>query len=104
MGGMLKRRLAFDGVSRPRLSRDLSRETRMLRPRKTIDAAATAARLDGLQAAVRSEEEGVEMDPFDDAMVTAVLGAAEALETGTVTLAEIEARVEKLARRPVSAK
>ena len=71
----------------------------MLRPRKTIDAASTRARLDELQAAIRREAEGAEADPFDDAMVAAVLGAAEALKDDADALAEIEARLGRLARK-----
>ena len=71
----------------------------MLRPRKTIDAAGTRARLDELQTIVRREAEGAEADPFDDAMVAAVAGAAEAMKAGADALAEAEARIGKLARR-----
>ena len=66
----------------------------MPRPRKTIDAGGTVARLDGLRAAVRREA-----DPFDDAMVAAVAGVAEALEAEADALAGFEARFGKVARR-----
>ena len=71
----------------------------MLRPRTTIDAAGAATKLDGLQAAVRRETEGAEADPFDNAMVAAVLGAAEALKVEGDALAGFEARLNRLARK-----
>lgn len=74
----------------------------MLRSRRTaIDAAGTAAKLDGLQAVVHREGEGAEADPFDDAMMAAVVGVAEALKAEADALVEIEARLGKLARRAV---
>ena len=71
----------------------------MLSSRKTINAAGTRAKLDELQAAVRREAAGTEADPFDEAMMAAVLGLAEAMETEADALAEIEARLGKLVRR-----
>ncbi len=71
----------------------------MLRPRKTIGAGATRARLDSVAAAVRHETEGAEADPFDNAMVAAVLGLAEALKAEAGALAELEARSGKLMRK-----
>ena len=70
----------------------------MLRSRKTIDAASAHARLGDLQMALRREADGAEADPFDEAMIAAVLGAAEALKAETVALADVEAQFGKLAR------
>ncbi len=67
----------------------------MLKPRKTIDAGATRAKLDDLVGAVRREVEDVESGPSDDAMLAAVVGIAEALKAE----AELEARLGRLARR-----
>ncbi len=70
----------------------------MLRSRKTIDADGTRAQLGDLQVAVRREADSAEADPFDEAMIAAVLGAAEALKAETVALADLEALFGKLAR------
>ena len=69
----------------------------MLRLRKTIDAAGRRAKLDDCLAAVRREGEGAEADPFDDAMLAAVAGLAEAMKAEANVLAEIEARHRKAA-------
>ena len=71
----------------------------MLRPRKTIDPEATRTRLDDLGSALRREAEGAEADPFDEAMVAAVLGAAEAMKAEAAALSEVEGRLGKLARQ-----
>ena len=71
----------------------------MLKPRKTIDAGGSAARLNGLRADVRREFDNAEADPFDDTMVAAVLGAADALKAEAEALAEVEARLGRLARK-----
>lgn len=92
----------FDGMSRARLWDDARRWRSadiMLRPRKTIDAAGTRARLGELQAAIHREAEGAEADPFDDAMVAAVAGLAEALKAEADALAEVESQMGRLARR-----
>ncbi len=68
----------------------------MPKPRKTIDAGATRAKLDGLVDAVRREAEGAESDPLDDAMLATVVGVAEAVNTEAGALAE---RMTKVARR-----
>ena len=75
----------------------------MLRLHKTIDVDDTRARLDGLTSAVRREVESAEADPFDDAMVAAVVGLAEGLKGEAGALAELEARLGKLARRAKTA-
>ena len=48
---------------------------------------------------MRREAEGAEADPFDDALVAAVLGAAETMKAEVAALAEVEARLGRLARR-----
>ncbi len=68
----------------------------MPKPRKTIDAGATRAKLDGLVDAVRREAEGAESDPLDDATLATVVGVAEAVNTEAGALAE---RMTKVARR-----
>ena len=50
-------------------------------PEMTIDATSTRTKLRrSCTAVVRREGEGADADPFDDAMLAAVLGAAEALK------------------------
>ncbi len=71
----------------------------MLRSRKTIDAAGARAKLDDLQAAVRREASGTEADPFDEAMIAAVLGAAQALKVEADAFVEIEACLGRMMRR-----
>ena len=70
----------------------------MPRFRKAIDAAGTRAQLGDLQVAVRREANGAEADPFDEAMIAAVLGVAEMMKAETVALADLEAQFGKLAR------
>ncbi len=76
----------------------------MPRSRTIVDAADTSARLDRLAAAVKSEADGAESDPFDDAMVAAVVGIAEAMQADGTALAELEARLGRLARRALVSK
>lgn len=71
----------------------------MLRSRTTINAAGTRARLDALHATIQREAEGAEADPFDDAMLAAVAGVVEALKAEADALAEVEARLGKVARK-----
>ena len=71
----------------------------MLRSRKTIDAAGTRARLGDMQVAVRREADGAEADPFDEAMIAAVLGVAEMMKAEADALAAVAVRQGKLARR-----
>ena len=72
----------------------------MLRPRKTVDAAGTRARLDELVATLRREALASDHDPFDDAMVAAVVGVAEAMKAETDALADAGTRLGRLARKP----
>ena len=71
----------------------------MLRPRKRIDAGATQAKPDGAVAAVRREGEGADADPFDGAMLAAVMGAAEAMKAEAGALEDLEAGLQKVGRK-----
>ena len=70
----------------------------MLRPRRTINAATTRAKLDDLVKTLRREALASDPDPFDEAMVAAVVGLAEALKSEADALAKVEAVIGKLAR------
>ncbi len=70
----------------------------MLRSHKTIDADGVRERLNELQAAVRREADSAEADPFDEGMIAAVLGAAEALKAAADALAELVMHLGKMAR------
>ncbi len=70
----------------------------MLRSRKTIDADGVRARLNELQVAVRREAVGTEADPFDAAMVAAVVGLADAMKAEADAFAEIEVRLARITR------
>ena len=72
----------------------------MLTPRKTIDASSIRAKLDDLAQTVQREADAADADPFDEAMVASVIGIAEAMKAEAGTLAELEARHGRLARRP----
>ena len=71
----------------------------MLRPRKTIDPEATRTGLDDLGSTVRREAQSAEADPFDEAMVAAVLGAVEAMKAEVDALSEVEDLLGKFARK-----
>ena len=71
----------------------------MLRPRKTIDPKAVRTRLDEIRAAVQREAESAEADPFDEAMVAAVLGAVEAMKAEAAALSKVGNRLGKLVRK-----
>ena len=70
----------------------------MMRPRKPIGAAAHRAKLDELQAAIRREADAAEADAFDDAMVAAVVGLADAMKAEADAFAEIEVRLARITR------
>ena len=70
----------------------------MPRYRTIIDAPAHRTRLDDAVAAVRREADGAAADPFDEAMMAAVFGIAEALKAETDALADLEKRMGKLGR------
>ena len=71
----------------------------MLRPRRTIDAKSTARTLDDLAGTLRREAEHSDLDPYDEAMLGAVLGLMEATKAQVTAVAEVEARLGKVARR-----
>ena len=71
----------------------------MLRPRKTIDAKSTARTLDDLADALRREAEQSELDPYDEALLGAVLGLMEATKAQAVAVAGVEGQLGKVARR-----
>ena len=73
--------------------------TPMLRPRRTIDAKSTARKLDDLAGELRREAEQSELDPYDEALLAAVLGLIEAMKTQAAAVAGAEARLCKVARR-----
>ena len=70
----------------------------MPKPRKTIDVGATRAKLGDLVGAVRREVEDAESDPFDDAMLAAVVGIAEAPKAEADAVAAVEARIGEVPR------
>lgn len=57
------------------------------------------AKLNAFLAAVRREAEGAETDPFDDAMIAAVVGLAETMRAESVELAALRERMVRLARQ-----
>ena len=91
----------FDGVLQGRISCGVGSEpTPSLRPLRTVDATGRRAGLDDLVVTLRREALASDHDPFDDAMVAAVAGLAEALKAETDALADAEARLGRLARKP----
>ncbi len=70
-----------------------------MRPRIPVGTAPHRAKLYDIVAAVRREADGAEADPFDEAMIAAVLGAAEAMKAEADALAAVAVRQGKLARR-----
>ncbi len=71
----------------------------MLRPKTTIDFKTNGIKLDELGAAVRREAAKSESDPFDEAMVAAVLGVVETMKAEGQALSELEVRLRTLARK-----
>lgn len=71
----------------------------MLRPRKTVDAAGTRAKLDDVMATLRREALASDHDPFDNAMMAAVAGLAEAMKAETDAMVDAEARLGRLVRK-----
>ena len=69
----------------------------MLIPRLPIDSDDTT-RLDALAAAVRSQVEDGETDPFDDAMLAGTFGLVDTMKANGSALADIEKSLRKLAR------
>ena len=71
----------------------------MLRPRTTIDSRTTIAKLDDLAGALRIEADKADLDPYDEAMLNAVLGLIETAKVETAALGGMETQFGKLARR-----
>ena len=69
----------------------------MLKP-KPLDVSSELLSLDGLVAALRHETEKADADPFDDALVAAVVGAAEAMKAEGAALEAARKRIVRLAR------
>ena len=69
----------------------------MLSPRLPIDSNDTT-KLDALAAAVRSQVEEGETDPFDNAMLAGTFGLVETMKSSSAALADIEKTLRKLAR------
>ncbi|MGI3902343.1 MAG: hypothetical protein ACRYGP_02795 [Janthinobacterium lividum] len=69
----------------------------MLKP-KPLDAASERLRLDELTAALRRETETADADPFDDALVAAVVGAADAMKAEGAAMEAVRKRIVRLAR------
>lgn len=67
--------------------------------RPTRLPSSTATSLDSLIAAIQREAEGAEADPFDEAMVAAVAGAAEAMRAEASDLDALHRRLLKLSRQ-----
>ena len=64
-----------------------------------MDATGRRARFDDLVATLRREALASDHDPFDHAMVTAVVGLAVTIKAETDALADAEAQLGRLARK-----
>ena len=69
----------------------------MLKP-KPLDVASELSKLDDLMASLRQETEKADADPFDDALVATVLGAADAMKAEAAAFEEARKRIVRLAR------
>ena len=69
----------------------------MLKP-KSLDVASELLHLDGLMATLRHETEKADADPFDDALVAAVMGAADAMKAEGAAMEAARKRIVRLAR------
>ena len=69
----------------------------MLIPRLPIDSDDTN-KLDAFGAAVRSQVQDGETDPFDDAMLASTFGLVDTMKANNSTLTDIEKTLRKLAR------
>ena len=58
-----------------------------------------ASKFDDFVTAVRREAEGVEADPFDDAMTAVVVGLVEVTRAESVELEAVRGRMVRLARQ-----
>ncbi|MGI3899784.1 MAG: hypothetical protein ACRYGP_17630 [Janthinobacterium lividum] len=70
----------------------------MLKP-KPLDVSSELLSLDGLMATLRHEVGKADADPFDNALVAAVVGAADAMKAESVALAEMKKRLGKTERK-----
>ncbi len=71
--------------------------TTMLIPRLPIDSD-DMTKLDALAAAIRSQVEEGETDPFDNAMLAATFGIVDTMKANSSALADIAKTLRKLAR------
>ena len=69
----------------------------MLKP-KPLNVASELLRLDDLMASLRTEFANADADPFDDALVAAVVGAADAMKVEGAALDAARKRITRLAR------
>ncbi len=69
----------------------------MLIPRLPIDSD-DMTKLDALAAAIRSQVEEGETDPFDNAMLAATFGIVDTMKANSSALADIAKTLRKLAR------
>ena len=69
----------------------------MLKP-KRLDVASELLHLDGLMASLRNETEKADADPFDDALVAAVVGVADAMKAEGAALEAARKRINSLAK------
>ena len=65
---------------------------------KSIDAALELLRLDSLMASLQHEVGKSDADPFDDALVAAVVGAADAMKAEGAAMEEARKRIVRLSR------
>ena len=69
----------------------------MLKP-KPLDVAAIGAKLDDALFRVQREAEGAEADPFDEAMMAAVIGAADAMKAQSDELEVVRRHMTRMTR------
>ena len=66
---------------------------------RTSDAESTARTIDELAGTLQRKAEQSELDPYDEALLAAVLGLIEATKTQAAAVAGVEERLGKVARR-----
>jgi len=71
----------------------------MLILRKPVDKEAGRMKLDTLTVGLQREAEGAEVDPFDEAILSATFGLIELSKTHSDALGQLQKSVNKLARR-----
>lgn len=69
----------------------------MLKP-KPLDVASELLRLDSLMASVRKESTNADADPFDDAIVAAVVEVADAIKAEGTALDAARKRIIRMAK------